>query len=379
MTVVLSANTSWYLYNHRASTLRALRELGYKVICLAPEDSYSQLLISDMGCDWRPLNIDNHGTNPLVDMAVLYQYWRYYRKLAPSVVCHFTIKNNVYGTWAAALLGIPAINNISGMGTAFENGGLLSALARLLYRTSQGFAHTVYCQNEFDMQRIKDRQLIPESLLRLLPGSGVDLDRFPPATLEQEGNRKFRFLYAGRMLGDKGMPELVEAMKLLIGKGYQCELWLVGFAGVQNKTALSETEMAELDNIPGIEWKGPTDQMEDIYRQVDCVVLPSYHEGLPRLILEACASSIPVIASDIPGCRAVIEEGYNGLLCKVRDSQSLAGAMATMLAMPQQERTLLGKNGRKLMVQKYDERLVVDETLRTIHSAGNISNCSLQS
>jgi glycosyltransferase involved in cell wall biosynthesis len=367
-TVTISSNTSWYLYNFRAATIRRLLSLGYRVICLSPKDDYSQKLIDDLGCEWAPLTMDNHGSNPFRDIGLAYQFWRYYRQLRPVAALHFTIKNNVYGTWAARLLRVPAINNVSGLGTAFIRKGLVSAIVQLLYKVSQPFAHRVFCQNEEDFAQLVDSKLVTRQRLELLPGSGVDPDRFNPS-LRKEHAGPFRFLYAGRMLADKGLGELIAAVNSINANGVQCSLWLSGFADVSNVSSISHQQLSQWGEQPGIEWLGPNDSMEKIYAAVDCVVLPSYREGMPRSLLEAGAMGLPVIATDVPGCRNIVRDGFNGLLCEAKNIESLRKTMQKMLMIAPAERTTMGENGRSLVSQKYDEKLVVDAAIRAVESA----------
>ncbi|MBK6511915.1 MAG: glycosyltransferase family 4 protein [Haliea sp.] len=367
-TICLSSNTSWYLYNFRASTVRRLRAEGFRVVCIAPEDGYSQKLVADLGCEWLPLRMSNQGSNPLRDAAVIYQFYRYYRRLRPAAALHFTIKNNVYGTWAARLLGIPAINNVSGLGTAFIRGGLVSAIVRLLYKTSQPFAHRVFCQNEEDFAQLVGSKLVARHNIELLPGSGVDLERFNPA-LHTPHAGPFRFLYAGRMLADKGLFELIAAVNAINADGIQCALWLSGFADVDNVSSIPHQQLTHWAQQPGIAWLGPTDTIEDVYSAVDCVVLPSYREGMPRSLLEAGAMGLPVVTTNVSGCRNIVTDGYNCLLCEAKSSASLQLAMLDMLQMTDNERRAMGANGRALVAQQYDEHKVVEATLNAVQSA----------
>ncbi len=367
-TVTLSANTSWYLLNFRAATLRALRERGDRVVCLSPEDDYSQRLAREMDCEWRGLQMDNQGSNPLSDLAVLRQFYRCYRELRPDAALHFTIKNNVYGTWAARALGVPAINNVSGLGTAFIRSGPLGAVVRQLYRSSQPFAYRVFCQNEEDFRLLLDKRLVRPDKLCQLPGSGVDLRRFAPRPRSVQG-APFTFLYAGRMLADKGLYELVAAGEQLRERGLDFRLQLRGFAGVENVSAIDDAQLRAWAQRPWVEWLGPSDAMEQAYAEADCVVLPSYREGMPRSLLEAGAMGLPVIAADVPGCRQIVSDGFNGMLCEPRSADSLAQAMARMLATSDGERRALGENGRERVAAAYDERLVVDATLAVIDAA----------
>lgn len=366
-TVTLSSNTSWYLYNFRASTIRCLLAENYRVVCLSPHDSYSQKLVDDLGCEWLPLQMSNQGSSPVKDAGLVVQFWRHYRKLKPIAALHFTIKNNVYGTWAARTLGIPAINNVSGLGTAFIRKGLVSTIVRLLYKTSQPFAYRVFCQNHEDFSQLIASGLVRQEKLELLPGSGVDVNRFNPG-LKVANPGVFCFVYAGRMLADKGLNELMDAMRAINADGIRCQLWLSGFAGVENVSAITEVQLSQWALEPGIEWLGPSDAMEELYATVDCVVLPSYREGMPRSLLEAGAMGLPVVTTDVPGCRTIVKDGFNGILCEARNANALQQAMQLMLSMSSDERTLMGENGRALVTEKYAEGIVIEATMRAIRT-----------
>lgn len=337
-------------------------------MCLSPEDDYSQKLIGDLGCEWVPLIMNNQGSNPFRDAGLVYQFWRYYRQLKPVVALHFTIKNNVYGTWAARALGVPAINNVSGLGTAFIRSGIVPMIVRLLYKTSQPFAHRVFCQNEEDFAQLVESKLVASKQLELLPGSGVDLNRFHPLLREAHPG-PFRFLYAGRMLADKGLTELITAVGAINANGVQCDLWLSGFADVENVSSISRQQLQEWEELPGVDWLGPSDMMEQVYSAVDCVVLPSYREGMPRSLLEAGAMGLPVVTTNVPGCRNIVKDGFNGLLCEAKNTESLQMAMQKMLMMTASERARMGENGRRLVAQKYDEKLVIEVAMRAVASA----------
>ena len=367
-TITLSANTSWYLYNFRASTIRRLVDDGYSVVCISPDDGYGQKLEAQFGCRWLPLKMDNRGSNPLKDLLLVFRFWRYYRRIKPVAALHFTIKNNIYGTWAARVRGIPAINNVSGLGTAFIRSGPVERIVRLLYRLSQPLAHTVFCQNEEDYRLLIDRNMVPAAHLQLLPGSGVDTQRFHPG-LRQPHASVFRFLYAGRMLADKGLYELIEAHSKINRDGVVCELWLCGFTDVQNVSALSGAQLSEWEDLPGVCWLGPTDDMLSVYAKVDCVVLPSYREGMPRSLIEAGAVGLPSITSDTPGCRNIIEHDFNGLICKVKDPITLQQAMQQMLDMPADQRKRMCDNARRLVEERFDEQIVINAAVAAIESA----------
>ena len=220
------------------------------------------------------------------------------------------------------------------------------------------------------MEHLVAAKLVQRERLMLLPGSGVDLERFNP-TLRKAHAGPFRFVYAGRMLVDKGLNELIAAVRSINSDGVECELWLSGFAGVENVSAITESQLSQWALNPGIKWLGPSDSMEALYADVDCVVLPSYREGMPRSLLEAGAMSLPVVATDVPGCRSIVQDGFNGLLCDVKSTVSLQLAMQKMLAMTDEQRSVMGGNGRALVAKKFNEQLVVEATLRAVVSAGD--------
>jgi len=368
-TITLSANTSWYLFNFRASTIRALVAAGHRVVCLSPPDDYGPRL-AQLGCEWRPLPMDNAGTHPGRDLALLARLVRHYHQLRPAVAFHFTIKNNVYGTWAAHALGVPAVNNISGLGTAFIRPGPVAALVRTLYRLSQPLAHRVFCQNADDLELLRQRRLVPANRLRLLPGSGVDVQRFHPSLrVERKSSVPLRLLYAGRMLADKGLHELMAAVDHINAQGVRCELSLCGFAGADNMSAIDELQLQQWAQHPGVRWLGPSDDMPAVYAQADAVVLPSYREGMPRSLLEAAAMGLPAVATDVPGCRHIITHGVNGLLCQARSTDALCEALEQLLAMTDAERAALGAAGRARVEAEFDEQIVIKKYLEAIEEA----------
>lgn len=364
--VTISANTSWYLYNFRASTIRAFVDAGYRVICLSPPDAYSNRL-TELGCEWRPLPMDNASTNPAKDIALLYRFRKLYRELRPAVAFHFTIKNNVYGTWAARSLGIPSVNNVSGLGTAFIRQGFLASVVRSLYKTSQPLAYRVFCQNLEDFELLVSRRLVPSSRLKLLPGSGVDLMRYHPnLRIPRPDGSPFRLLYAGRMLADKGLNELIEAIGRINDGAVRVELSLCGFAGAENVSAIQESTLQDWAQRPGVRWIGPSDNMPDDYADADAVVLPSYREGMPRSLLEAAAMGLPVVTTDVPGCRHIVTHGVNGLLCEARSATSLQAAIEQMISLSDDERSVMGAAGRSRVEAEFDEKIVVEAALKVV-------------
>ncbi|CAH7387935.1 Glycosyltransferase family 1 protein [Vibrio chagasii] len=364
--IVLSANTSWYLYNFRSSTIKALKSIGFDVFCVSPKDDYSSLLESELACNWIELKMEPNRTSFLKDLNLLIAMFRIYSKIKPVALFNFTIKNNIYGTIAGRILGIRVINNISGLGTVFIQKSFTTTLVKILYRLTQPFAYKVFCQNPDDYQYLVRQRLIKASKLSLLPGSGVDVIRFNPST-RIIGNDNFTFLYVGRMLIDKGVVELIEASsKLALKHKNKFRLILCGAYDPNNPRSVPEQFMSNLDEIPFIDWIGTTNEIENVYRLADCVVLPSYREGLPRTLLESGAMGLPSISTDVPGCRHVIIDSYNGYICKPKSSQSLLTSMQKMLTLEREGYDELSKNSRKHVEKYFDEKIVVNFALEAV-------------
>ena len=358
-TLIFSANTSWYLFNFRRNTIKSFLNEGYKVYCLSPYDEYA-LRLQDIGCIYLPLKINNEGFNPFSDIKLFIDILTIFIKVKPIAVFQFTIKNNIYGTYAAYILRIPSINNISGFGTAFIHNGLKYKIARILYKFSLRLSTRVFCQNKDDYSFILKNKLINQERLDLLPGSGVDLERFKRRNAYiQNLNDSFVFIYAGRFLYDKGLEELVNSFEKIDQKIHKAKLWLIGFQDSKNISSIKKSVIDEWASKPNISILEPTNEMHTVLDKADCFVLPSYREGMPRSILEACSMELPIICTNVHGCKEIVTDKLNGLLCKPKDPDSLLQAMNSMLRMTQSSRMEMGIEGRKRVEKNYSEDIVI--------------------
>lgn len=370
--ITLSANTSWYLFNFRRSTIEELIKMNYQVICISPKDNFSEKL-EDLGCKILSIKMDSKGTNPFKDIFIFLKHFFIYKKLRPILAFHFTVKNNIYGTWAANLLKIPSINNITGLGTAFLKNNLTSLVVRGLYKLSQPYAFKVFCQNKEDYSFLINQNLIKENKLFLLPGSGVNLKKFHPNLKKnlQKRNKNFILLFSGRMIADKGLFELIDALKIINRNEIKCQLWLQGFVNNQNHSSLSASQISSWGKLKWIEWRGATDKIEEVMSQVDGVVLPSYREGMPRTLLEACAMELPVVTTNVPGCNEIIQDGINGFLCEPRDHISLMHSIKKLIETPPEKRLKMGKRGREKVKNEFDEKYVIDAAISSVLEVSN--------
>jgi glycosyltransferase involved in cell wall biosynthesis len=368
MKVLICLNLAWNLVNFRSGLIRALVDAGYEVVAVAPRDEYAPRLAA-LGCRYVELPMDNRGTHPGRDLLLLLRFVRLFWRERPDVYLGYTVKPNVYGSLAAGWLGIPVINNIAGLGAVFIQGGRLAQVVRWLYRMALKRSRKVFFQNDEDRQLFISGGLVRPEVADLVPGSGIDLKRFavaPPRLTPGKGN--FRFLLIARMLRDKGVVEFVEAAGLLKARWPQAEFCLLGFVDAQNPTAISRAQMEAWVAEGNVLYLGVSDDVRVEIAQADCVVLPSYREGTPRTLLEAAAMGRPLVATNVAGCREVVSDGTNGLLCKPFDAQDLADKMEAILLLRPEQRAEMARVGRDKMERAFDEQLVIEKYLQEINS-----------
>ena len=365
--VVLTVNAAWNVLNFRRPLVEALVADGHKVTVLAPQDP-SAAVLGDIGCRFVPLEMDRKGLDPRRDAALALRLRSHFAELAPDVVLGFTIKNNLYGALAARLLGVPFIPNVTGLGTAFLGGRLLGTLARTLYRIAFRGLPVVFFQNADDRDLFVSSRLVRAEQARVLPGSGIDLAAFPAAPSAVDAHPT-RFLMIARLLRDKGVYEFVEAARILRQEGCHAEFALLGAAGSDNRTAVSEEDLAGWIAEGAIDHLGTLDDVRPTIAQSDCVVLPSYREGAPRTLIEGAAMARPAVATRVPGCTAVVDDGVTGLLCEARDARSLADAMARFAALDIDAQRRMGLAARAKMEREFAVDIVIARYRRAIAEA----------
>ena len=355
MTILMSSNSAWNLVNFRRPVIEALVAAGHRVIAAAPADGHEYQLEA-MGAQFRPLAMRAAGTSPLEDLRLLINYLRILRTERPAMFLGFTAKPNIYGSLAARLRGVPVVATISGLGSAFLKGGPLGGLLLGLYRAALGGARAILFQNPDDRDLFLARRIARQDQVRMVAGSGIDLDLFTPRP--RSGGGDFRFLLIARMLRDKGVGEYVEAARIVRESNPGVRFQLLGGPGGDNPSAVPESDLARWAAESIVEQLGVSDDVRPHIAAADCLVLPSYREGLPRSLLEGAAMARPLIASNVPGCREVVDDGVNGLLCEVRSASSLAAAMQRMLAMSPADRAAMGQAGRRKAEAEFDDKLV---------------------
>jgi glycosyltransferase involved in cell wall biosynthesis len=363
MRVAIVINSSWNVYNFRRNLIQSLLERGDEVIAIAPKDEYSRKLVA-MGCEFHAVPMNTTGVNPLRDILLFFRLVWIYKKVKADVFLHYTIKPGIYGTLAAKLVGSASvINNVSGLGTVFIQNNWVLSVAVLLYRNSFRFADHIFFQNPDDKKLFLSLVNLEGPTSSVIPGSGIDYHRFTP---KFNTNGHFTFLMVARILVEKGVQEYVDAARMLKAKGFNVKFLLLGQIEKKHTRSISESTVQGWHNEAVIEYVGASDRVEDWIARAHVVVLPSYREGLPKTLLEGAAMGRPLIATNVPGCNAVVHEGVTGLLCNERDANSLADAMQRMMFFTDEERTTMGENARKHVITHFDDRFVVEDYLEKI-------------
>jgi glycosyltransferase involved in cell wall biosynthesis len=364
--IVLSSNTAFSLYNFRLPLMRALKEKGYEVMAVSPENGkYSELLRKEFSF-YAVKNLDRKGTNPIKDLKLFFEYLLLFRRLKPELVINFTIKPNIYGSISAGLLGIPSISVITGLGYVFIRESWLTKFVKLLYWLAFRFNKAVVFQNSEDMKTLEK---LCERRCLLIESSGVDLKHLDPELCKEAKKDEFTFLFVGRLLTDKGIYELIKVFEKLKKEKPKVKLIIVGSPDEGNPNSVSKGELEKWVKEGLIEWRGFQEDVRPFYCMANCVVLPSYYrEGVPRVLLEAMAMEKPIITTDAPGCRNVCVDGVNGFLVKPKDVESLYLAMKRMVELGDEKLREFGKAGRRLAEDKYSVEKIVGEYINLIEA-----------
>ena len=365
MRIAVVSNTCWYLFNFRLNLMLALQSAGHTVVAVAPDDVYAQR-IRDAGIIFEAVPISGSGTHPLRELQSVLRLGSIFRRHRVGLLLSYTPKGNLYSALGCMALRIPFVPNVSGLGRAFIRKSLVTQVAKTLYRLTFGRAHRVFFQNRDDMAVFVDSRLMRPEPAELLPGSGVDLNRFEPVAPEARAADAPVFLLVARMLWDKGIGEYVAAAGIVKAQYPKARFQLLGFLDVDNPSAISRQQMDQWVAAGLLDYLGRTDDVRPFLTQADCVVLPSYREGMPRTLLEAAAMSRPVITTDAPGCRDTVIDGETGFLCRPADALDLADKLLRFIALMPDEREAMGRRGREHVVQKFDEKLVIGRYLAVV-------------
>ncbi|MDH0318262.1 glycosyltransferase family 4 protein [Aeromonas caviae] len=376
--VCMVANTAWSMWNFRRGLISSLVLRGYRITIVAPSD-HTVPWLCELGCSFIPLRLSAKGTNPFIDLRTMWELIKIYGDFDIDLAIHYTVKPNIYGSFAAHYCRLPTLAITTGLGYAFLSNGWVSRVVMLLYKYALKYPRIVVFLNKDDRDEFILRGLVDESKTLLFPGEGVDLDFFHPSdqsVMKTDG--ELCFLLIARLLWDKGIGEYVEAAKKIRSIYPNVKFQLLGDVQANNPSAIDHNLLSEWIDEGILEYLGTTDDVRPIIMQSDCVVLPSYREGVPRTILEAAAMAKPIIVSNVPGCRDVVQHGNTGLLCQARSVMSLTCALTEFIKMPSEQRISMGNAGRQFIASNFDEKKVNDIYLNLIEHRFDVVSPSEQ-
>ena len=358
MQILILANHSGGLYDFRKDLIAELKTHASAAVAVPHNDRWDEL--NGLADRVIELPIDRRGMNPLHDGKLFRQYRAILGEIKPDLVLTYTIKPNIYGGLACRMAHIPYAVNITGLGSAIENGGWLKNFVLALYRPALKGARVVFFENAGNRDTLAATGVVPKGRDVVLHGAGVNLEDYPCQPYPQEG--PVRFLFVGRVMHEKGVDELFAAAKRMKQQyGEQVEFHMVGSFEEAYKPVMDQLEQAGV-----VKYHGYQSDMKPFYAMAGCVVLPSYHEGMSNVLLEAAASGRPLITSDIPGCREAVENGVSGYLCPAKDADALYEAMRRFAALSVEQRSQMARCGRERMEQQFSKTAVVAETIKQL-------------
>jgi len=361
--ILIAYNTSWYVWMFRMPMIRALRSQGREVVVLAPRDEYTDRILAE-GIPCREISLSAKGKNPIQEILTTLAFLRAYRQIRPDVILHYTIKPNLYGSLAARVLRIPVIDNVTGLGAVFEQRGAVQFAVRLLYRAAFARVERVFFQNPDDRDVFIRDGLVRKARAGLLPGSGVDLEKFAP---RPRASGVFSFLFIGRLLKAKGVEDLIRAARIIRARRPGTRFVLLGRRDDGDPGAADPGLLDEAAAEGAVELAGNVDDVRPYIAQSDCVVLPSYYrEGTPRSLLESAAMGKPLIAADSVGTREPVRDGVNGFLCRPRDPDDLAAKLLAIIDLSESARAKMGAASRRIAEERFDERIVIGRYVEII-------------
>lgn len=359
MKVLVLTNFGMGLYKFRKELLQELIKQGHEVFVSLPKDEYVPL-IENIGCEYIESYVDRRGTNPISDLKLLLSYIKIISKIKPNIVLTYTIKPNVYGGIACSITKTPYLPNITGLGDAVENEGIMQKITLNLYKIALKNAECIFFQNESNRKFFIDKGII-KNKSKVIPGSGVNLEQHQyedyPNDIEN-----IRFLFIGRVMKAKGIDELFEAAKRIKVNHKSVEFHVVGFC----EEGYSE-KLRELNDTGVIHYHGQQDDVHKFIKDSHAIILPSYHEGTSNVLLESASTGRPVLASNVAGCKETFDDGISGIGFEVKSVQALIGAIQQFLDLPHENKKQMGVSGRIKMEREYDRRIVINAYLEQIN------------
>lgn len=357
MKILILANFDVGLYQFRRELIAELLKTNEVYISLP----YGELVepLKEMGCKYIDTQLERRGMNPFKDAKLFFTYLKIFRQVKPDLVITYTIKPNVYGGFAARVTRIPYAVNITGLGTAFQNTGMLRTAVTLMYKLGCKKAKVVFFENEENKRIFIDKRIVKKEQVCLLNGAGVNLDYYQ--VTEYPAGDVTKFLFIGRVMKEKGIDELFSAMRYLINEGIDCSLDVLG--GLDENY---EEKIKKYEEEGWLNYYGYQKDVRPFIAAAHCLVLPSWHEGMANTNLESAACGRPIITSNIHGCLEAVEDGVTGFLCEKKNADNLYHIMRKFTELSYAEQKTMGLAGRRRMEQLFDKRKVIEATIERL-------------
>lgn len=357
---MIIATGAMMVYHHRLELIKRFYSCGMEVIVAAPEAPEADKL-REIGCRFIDTPLDTRGKNPLKDLALCRRLIKTIKRERPDVVLTFYTKTNIYGAIAAQWARVPYITNVTGMGSAIENGGMMQRFMLTLYRLAVRKASCLFFQNQYNLDFFASHS-IRRGFGRLIPGSGVSLERFHPLPYPNNDSKP-EFIFISRILQEKGIDQYVDAAKEITKKHPETVFHVIG--PCDNDYA---EFLCRLDKEGLIRYHGKQFDVRPFIERCHCVVFPSYYsEGMANVLLEGAASARPLITTGRPGCGETVDDGVTGYVVKERDSQDLIDKIERFLTLPLTEKRKMGQAGRQKMEREFDRNIIVDAYMEEIN------------
>ena len=368
-TVLIVSNCTWYLYNFRHELLNELKKKGYNLILISPLDEY-YLRISKLFIKKENLFLVRSSENPILEIITLFHLLYLYMKYKPDLVHHFTIKPSIYGGFISKLLGIKnTINHITGLGPSFYSNRkkikyinqILKPFYKYAFNNDKNNLMNIF-HNNSDKNTFIKKSITKKEQTKTIEGSGVNIDKYKNE-FSGSFNREIKILFPGRIIKEKGIIELINACNDLWNSNHRFTLNIAGIVDKQNRSYLKNKYFKFIQNNPNIIFLGKCNNMSDIYKTIDIVILPSWREGLSKSLLESAAMSLPIITTNVPGCNDIITNEYSGLLVPVRDKEKLKTAIKKYLHNPELA-IKYGINARKTVIKRFQTKIINNKILK---------------
>ncbi len=362
-TIAIVANSTWNIYNFRQNVIRKCIEEGFKVYVLAPIDAYIEYVENFPEVVHINLRtLDRDSTNPIKDLLLVEELRRKYRKIKPDLVVHYTHKPNIFGTIAAKLAGVRSVSVVTGLGYSFINRGFINVVTEWLYRRTARYSSSMIFENEDDRDLFVEKQLVDKERAYAVKGCGVNTAYYHRENPFSPDPPVFTFI--GRLLKDKGILEFAAAARHFHEKGLAASFVVLGDFDPENPSTIDRDTLLDWISEDTVDYKGFVNDVRPFLEKSTCIVLPSYREGMPRIVLEAMAMGKPVITTRTAGCRETVEEGVNGYLAEARDVADLINAMQKFCALTPAQREAMGAKGREMAIAIFSDKIIAEDLFR---------------